>query len=213
MPLFNLLWNFSLGIIGGIVSSVIVSKVFLIQSEYKAQIAQFERLFRKLGYVDGMLSGIKTVLEFSYDSDTKMKQEMDQYGYKTEREYYVAHKEARWISEEDLLKNLLAKTQEMATTAKDDLMNTQITEKGLLQITNHLAKYMSEVTRLKECSFNSLRKIEVESKAVQDEFENYRKCSTKVLLKMILSNKLMIGLYVFVALILVATVLTYCFGI
>ncbi|QAT49072.1 hypothetical protein EQM14_04390 [Caproiciproducens sp. NJN-50] len=213
MSLFNLFWNLSLGIVGGIVSSVVVSRVFLIQSNYKSQVTQFEKLLRKLGYIDGMFFGIKTVLEFSYDADTKMEQEMKRCGYKTEDEYYAAHKECRWISKEDLLKNLLSEIQKMANTTDKELMNNQITEDGLRKITNHLSDYVRDVAKLKECSFTSIHELEAKSESIQKEFENYKKDSTKLLLKMILKDKLMIILYIFMALIFLSAILAYHYGV
>ena len=45
---FNTLWTILLGVIGGIVSSLIVSRVFFIQNEFQSQIRFIDRLIRKV---------------------------------------------------------------------------------------------------------------------------------------------------------------------
>ena len=66
MSVFQLFWNLILGISGGIISGIIVSRIFLIQGDFQNQINSFDLLLRKLGYTSGMLLGIRTVQEFSY---------------------------------------------------------------------------------------------------------------------------------------------------
>ena len=80
MSVFQLFWNLILGISGGIISGIIVSRIFLIQGDFQNQINSFDLLLRKLGYTSGMLFGIRTVQEFSYDSDIKMHNEMKKEG-------------------------------------------------------------------------------------------------------------------------------------
>ena len=106
MSVFQL-WNLILGISGGIISGIIVSRIFLIQGDFQNQINSFELLLRKLGYTSGMLFGIRTVQEFSYDSDIKMHNEMKKEGISTEEEYYKAHIDVNWISKDRLVSDLL----------------------------------------------------------------------------------------------------------
>ena len=95
--MFNILFNLSLGIIGGIISSIIVSRIFMIQGNYHEQINSFNLLIRKLGYIDGIFWGIRAVLEVSYDTDEKIKNEMIQKGYKTKRPFQVLCKPKKLI--------------------------------------------------------------------------------------------------------------------
>lgn len=48
---FNIFWTILLGVIGGIVSSLIVSRVFLIQGEYQQQLTFVAHIFRRLNYI------------------------------------------------------------------------------------------------------------------------------------------------------------------
>ena len=56
MSVFQLFWNLILGISGGIISGIIVSRIFLIQEDFQNQINSFDLLLRKLGYTSGMIS-------------------------------------------------------------------------------------------------------------------------------------------------------------
>ena len=131
MSVFQLFWNLILGISGGIISGIIVSRIFLIQGDFQNQINSFDLLLRKLGYTSGMLFGIRTVQEFSYDSDIKMHNEMKKEGISTEEEYYKAHIDVNWISKDRLVSDLLKECQKMNTSLKDELMDLHINESGL----------------------------------------------------------------------------------
>lgn len=45
--IFNVLWTILLGVIGGIVSSLIVSRVFVIQGEYQQQLTFVAHILKK----------------------------------------------------------------------------------------------------------------------------------------------------------------------
>ena len=49
--IFNVLWTILLGVIGGIVSSLIVSRVFVIQGEYQQQLTFVAHILKKVNYI------------------------------------------------------------------------------------------------------------------------------------------------------------------
>ena len=55
---FNVLWTILLGVLGGIISSLIVSRVFLIQSQYQDQIQFVDQIIRKLGAISAQKQSI-----------------------------------------------------------------------------------------------------------------------------------------------------------
>ena len=211
MTLFNLFWNLTLGIIGGIISSIIVTKIFLIQNNYREQLNQIELLIQKLGYIGGMFFGIKAVLEFSHDSDIEMKKEMEKYGYKTEDEYYAAHSDRNWISKDHLLKQFLEENKKMANAILKDIMNTNISEKNLYFIVEKISNYARKISTIKEYSFSMLRDFDNQDKDILHDYNNYKKRSNRIFIKMILKDKVMMTLYTFVGLILIFTIITYYF--
>ena len=80
--MFDVLWTILLGIVGGVISSVIVSRVFMIQGEYQQQVKFIENIIRKLGMIAGYLSACRAVFEVSYDQDMRIENEMKEKGYK-----------------------------------------------------------------------------------------------------------------------------------
>ena len=74
--IFNTLWTILLGVIGGIISSLIVSRVFLIQSEYQDQVRFVDRIIRKVGYISGFLHSAEAILKVSYDHNIQMEKEI-----------------------------------------------------------------------------------------------------------------------------------------
>ena len=65
--LFSIGYNILLGIIGGIISSIIVSRMFLISSEFKEEMNRLRQLMYKVGYFTGALDMHKDILSVVYD--------------------------------------------------------------------------------------------------------------------------------------------------
>lgn len=213
MSIFEMLWNLILGISGGIISSIIVSRIFLIQGDFQNQLNSFELLLRKLGYTSGMLYGIRTVQEVSYDTDIEMKKEMKKEGFTNEEEYYRAHADKDWISKDRLIKDLLAECKKMNTRLKNELMNLHISETGLQEILDKLNKYVSELSSSKEMSFSKLNELEKQCKDIINNYDSYKKTAGKKLLFLILKDKIMITVYILVFLLIIATITTYILNI
>ena len=66
MSISNLLWNILLGVIGGIISSVIVSRVFLLHSELQNYFDSLESGLRKIHYLHGIIRSLKMVMQLDY---------------------------------------------------------------------------------------------------------------------------------------------------
>lgn len=213
MTLFDFSWNLLLGISGGIISSIMVSRIFLIHSNFQNQINSFDLLLRKFGYINGMLLAIRAAQEVSYDCDVEMQNEMKQKGYKTENEYYLAHPEKDWISKERLINELLTECKKMNNTLKADLMNTHFVEKGLASLLEELRDYIAVLSSTKEITFSKLSDFEKRSKSVLNHYDTYRQTTGKKLLLLVLKDKVMICLYIFVVLILLLTIIAYIMGI
>ena len=209
MSIFEILWNLILGISGGIISSIIVSRIFLIQGNFQNQLSSFELLLRKLGYTNGMLFGIRTIQEFSYDSDIEMQKEMEKEGISTEEEYYKAHADRDWISKDKLIKDILTECKKMNSSLKNDLMNLHINEDGLQKISKKLIKYTSDLSSTKEISFSKLNDLEKQSKDILNDYDYYKKNTGKKLLILILKDKILISLYIFVILLILAAIITF----
>ena len=213
MTTYDVLFNLLVGVLGGIISSVIVSRVFLIQGEYQQQLRFVEQIIRKLGMLSGYFQAVKAVFEVDYDGELKMQQEMRQKGYKTEEEYYAANKDKDWISKSALLKTFLVEMKKVTKLAKEEIYNARIGDKQLTEILTLILEHLSDVDRIKEFSFSQLHELEKKQKEITNRYETYRRVSGKQLTKLILKDKTMIVLYALAGIIIVGTIVTHRLGV
>ena len=213
MTTFEVLFNLLVGVLGGIISSVIVSRVFLIQGEYQQQLRFVEQIIRKLGMLSGYFQAVKAVFEVDYDGELKMQQEMRQKGYKTEEEYYAANKDKDWISKSALLNTFLVEMKKITKVAKEEIYNARIVDKQLTEILTIIMEHLSETDRIKEFSFSQLHELEKKQEDIANRYEAYRRVSGKQLTKLILKDKTMIVLYALVGIIIVGAIVAHCKGV
>lgn len=210
---FNVLWSILLGVIGGIISSLIVSRVFFIQGEYQEQFKFVERITRKINYISAFLQSAKAVFEVSYDEDIRMEREMKEKGYRTEMEYYAAHKDKRWISKSDLLatfKKEIVKTVESINTEMTDNL---VKDKNLNMLLRDMITYAHEVSSADELTFSSISGFMKTEQALMDRYDKYRKMSGNGLFKLIIKDKFMIIMFLVLAALIAGTVITNLLGI
>ena len=134
---------------------------------------------------------------------------MIQKGYKTKNEYYAAHPDDDWISKDNLLNDLLNEIKKIAKSTKDEFLFSNITETNLTILLSKYRDYINSVLSIKKPSFSTIHDLESQSKLITHEFEMYQKKSNKILIQMVLKDKLMIALYIFVILIMLLTIISY----
>ena len=210
--MFDILWTILLGIIGGIISSVIVSRVFMIQGEYQQQVKFVESIIRKLGMIAGYLSACRAVFEVSYDQDIRIENEMKEKGYKCEREYYAANRDKDWISTSGILQTFKSHLLKTAEAANEEILNSNITDNKLNGLLGDIREYLHNIESIKDLNFSVINELRKKEQKLLDEFENCKRVSGKQLIKLVLKDKLMIVLYVLVGLLIVSTWLAFAFG-
>lgn len=210
--MFDVLYTILLGIIGGVISSVIVSRVFMIQGEYQQQVKFVESIIRKLGMIAGYLSACRSVFECSYDQDVLIENEMKEKGYKDEKEYYSAHKDEDWISVKDLLKTFKNEVSKTVESAKKEILNSDIQDKELNILLRDINEHLHDISSAKEFNFSTINQFEKSQKEILKKFDNCKHISGKQLIKLILKDKLMIVLYILVGLLIAFTYLAFTFG-
>jgi len=210
---FNILSNVLLGIVGGIISSIIVSKVFLLLGEYQEQKKSVEILLRKADYISGFFHAAKAIFEVSYDGDIEMKKEMKRRGYKTPEEYYAANSDKDWISKSALLSKLLEEVHKISDEAKKSFFDSDITIPHLKEIQTKLLSFMSDTYNLSEFSFAKIRKFEYQLDSIRKDYSSVKKLSAKQLLKMIIQDRTMRLLFVCLIILFIATIISYFVGI
>lgn len=211
--IFSVLSNIILGISGGIISSIIVSRVFLIFGDYQNQLRFFDQLMHKLGYIAGILTVVKKVFEVSYDEDIRIQREMKEKGYKSEAEYYQAHSDKDWISQSGLLKTFSSEVYKIAQSIKDELFALHIEYPQLAKIRNDISSHVDTILDLEEFTFSNINKLDKESRAIADDYSKIKSMTAKQLIKLIVTDKVMIVLYVLVAAILTGAIFSYFLGI
>lgn len=210
--MFDILWTILLGIIGGIISSVIVSRVFMIQGEYQQQVKFVESIIRKLGMIAGYLSACRAVFEVSYDQDIRIENEMKEKGYKCEMEYYAANRDKDWISTSGILQTFKSHLLKTAEAANEEILNSNITDNKLNGLLGDIREYLHNIESIKDLNFSVINELRKKEQKLLDEFENCKRVSGKQLIKLVLKDKLMIVLYVLVGLLIVSTWLAFAFG-
>ncbi|MBR5291383.1 MAG: hypothetical protein IKU32_00545 [Clostridia bacterium] len=210
--MFNILWTVLLGIAGGIISSVIVSRVFMIQGEYQQEIKFVEGIIRKLGIIAGCLFACKTVFEVSFDQDIRMENEMKEKGYKCEMEYYIANKDKDWISTSELLKTFRVHLSKTIEAANGEILSSNITNKELNTLLRGIERHLHSIETAKELNFSIINEFKKEEKQLIDEFEKCKRVSGKQLAMLVLKDKVMIVLYLLVGVLIISTCLAFVFS-
>ena len=209
--MFDFLWTILLGIIGGVISSVIVSRVFMIQGEYQQQVKFVEGITRKLGLIAGYLSACRAVFEVSYDQDIRIENEIREKGYKCEMDYYAANRDKDWISTSEILKTFKSYLLKTAETANEEILNANITDKELNRLLGDIREYLHNIESVKELNFSTINQFRKKEQKLLDEFENCKRVSGKQLVTLVLKDKVMIVLYILVGLLTAFTGLSFVF--
>ena len=211
--IFNVLWTILLGVVGGIVSSFIVSRVFLIQNEYQQQLAFAAHIFQRMNYISAYLQSAKALFEVSYDQDIEIKREMSEKGYKTEMEYYYAHKDKDWIKKSDVIDLFRKEIDNTAKSIISEIADSHVVDHNLSSLLHDIMKYAHEVSSVKELTFKSISDFTTREHSLHERYDKCVKASGKTLCGLIVKDKLMIILFGVVAILLIGTIITGLLGV
>ena len=207
--IFNTLWTMITGIIGGVVSSLIVSRVFLILSEYQNQIKFVERIIRKVEYISGLVRSAEAILKVSYDHNIQMEKEMKEKGFQSERDYYIAHSNVDWISKKDVLEVFRKEISKKIESIYEDMSNNPVVDAQLALLIRNIKSYVQEISCIKEFTFSKIGQVK---KTERDLFKQYDNCihmSGKRLICLVIKDNVMIIMFVIVGGLGVGTVFAY----
>lgn len=211
--MFDVMWTLLLGIIGGIISSVIVSRVFMIQGEYQQQVKFVESIIRKLGMIAGYLSACRAVFEVSYDQDIRIESEMKEKGYKCEMEYYAANRDKDWISVKEILKTFKSYLSKAVETANEEILNSNITDRPLNDLLRDISEYLHNISSVKELNFSAINDFRKREKELLEKFETCKRISGKQLVKLVLKDRIMIALYILIGVLVMCTCIAFVLGL
>lgn len=206
--IYNVLWTVLLGIIGGVISSLIVSKVFLIQSEYQKQVSFVGQIVRKMSLISAFLQLAKTLFQVSFDRDLKIKHEMQEEGHKTEEEYYCAHKDMKWQKDSDALDVIRKEVSKTAEAITTDVANTPIDDPKLIELLRDIMVYVHEVSSAKELSFSSIGDFVKKESDLLERYDGCKHMTGRALYKLIMKDKMMITLVILILALIAGVVVT-----
>lgn len=186
--IFSVSFNVLLGIVGGIISSIIVSRVFLIVEEYKAEIHRIEELMYKLGYFAGVLSGHKDSLSIIYN----------------EKKDFKLRK---------LSKNILPDIKEKVSDTKKLIFGMQFNDRNLYKIFQSIQKFVEELESVKEIKIEELTKMEKKANRINHNYMLIIKKYKKNILCKILIDPIVFGMSCLVIGLSIFTVSAYFFGL
>lgn len=185
----------------------------MIQENHQNQMRLIEQTINRLGLISGYLYAVKAVFEVSFDEDIEIEKETKEKGYRCEMEYYAAHRDKKWISTSALLNTLLVEIKKAAESLKNDLINMPLETPSLQKLRSDLLNYSEAIISIKEFSFKLISTFDKQGAAINRDFQNCKNMSTQELAKKVLADKVMIILYILIAILIIATVTTYCIGI
>ena len=209
MHVWEIMLSLSIGILGGIVSSVIVSRVFNIITVINDQLRDFEESLNRLLNIRGMLTGVKQVMEFTYDSELKKEKEIKQKGYASESEYYLAHKETRWIDADVLIMNLLNKCKKWGEELDEKIREILVGENEISFFYRRIHQLFFEILEIKDATFESLQHVDSEILKIEVENNDYKKGLRKLYLKKIITDRMLLAISIFVICLIVITVVLF----
>lgn len=193
----NLLFNLLIGIIGGIFSSIIVSRIFLIGQELEIQLDILRKNSYCLGSISAFFDVIEIILKNAYDTSVELKHNP---------EYSNSHDLIELKPTIDTLcKEILIKSIDEIDQFNDSLI---ITEKTLYKLHTDTVQITKEFKDIKDYKFDTIDSCK---KQISDLNTRYSKCfkeKNSKFFSLVLKDKIMIVLYIVFLLICVLTLLT-----
>ena len=197
----------------GTISSVIVSRVFLLQNELQSHFDALELGLRKIHYLHGIIHTLKIVMQLDYDTDIDKHEQMRIHGYKSEDEYYSSRKNARWIDAVELKKHLIKLANDEAQKVFDELRNLNITCKESTSLLHTYVTYVNKIQSMQEAPFSLVDEASSLYNKAIDQFDQYKKGASKRLIKKVITDRTMIVLFFIVLLVAIGFVVAKFFGI
>lgn len=178
MEFYEIMINLCIGIVGGIFSSIIVSRIFLIQSSHSEQISRVQEHFEYLYGLDGLVFFYPHISkEYNGNIDTLNKHLLD-----------------------EIIRNSKQECEKFRYMIFDDL------EKDLHEIAVDLSDLMEELKSLKDLDNNVILSIHNKISDLENRFNAYKKSSNGYFKQMIINDKILRILLIIFIVIIVVTI-------
>ena len=203
----SVLWDISLGIISGVISSVIVSKVFLIYGDNQKQLEILETNINKIDFIHGELSAMKKVTEVFHDQEIDMRSRANPYEGASDEEILSSQEMT-----DDLQKKILAMLKKDIDKINVELNHIFCINQEAWVVINSYSDYIRVIKKMKACTFAAYNEIDELWNRADRQFEKYARSNKKRLIKQILTDRFLIILCIIILLIIVTAAITQIFG-
>lgn len=191
------LLNLLIGIIGGIFSSIIVSRIFLIRQELQNQIDILRMNSYCLGGIFAFFDVIEIILKNSFDTAIEIKRDPS---YALTHNLKDSEPTIAALYKEILVKNI-------DTIDKNDHI-ISIKEKNLYELHRDTVQTVKEFKELKDYKFDTIDTCKKQLNALTKRYEKCFKNQSTTYFSLIIKDKIMIILYIVFVLICILTFLT-----
>jgi len=190
--------NLIIGIIGGIFSSVIVTRIFLIRSELEEQIELLKMTYYRFGGIKTYFDVIEQLLKLSNDTSADIEKEIQR-----DPNYLKTHDTIHAKDAINSIKsNLMDKT--INEICDQDAMPL-LKEEDYLKLHNETRQLIMKYKKLDVFKFKTIDECKKEIDELKEKYQLCFKGKTKVFIRMIVRDKTLIVLaLVFVALCVLA---------
>ena len=202
------LWNIFIGIFSGVISSIIVSKVFLIYGDNQKQLEILETNINKIDFIHGELSAMKKVTEVFHDQEIDMRSRANPYEGASDEEIITSQEMT-----DDLQKRILVMLKKDIDKINVELNHIFCVNQEAMVVIKSYSDYIRRIKKMKACTFSAYNEIDELWNRADKQFEKYARSNKKRLIKQIMTDPFLIVLCIFVLLIIVITVITQILGI
>ena len=202
------LWNIFIGIFSGVISSIIVSKVFLIYGDNQKQLEILETNINKIDFIHGELSIMKKVTEGFHDQEIDMRSRANPYEGASDEEIITSQEMT-----DDLQKRILVMLKKDIDKINVELNHIFCVNQEAMVVIKSYSDYIRRIKKMKACTFSAYNEIDELWNRADKQFEKYARSNKKRLIKQILTDRFLIILCIVVLLIIVTTVITQILGI
>lgn len=209
---FTILSTIVIGIIGGIISSITVSRVFLIQDEYRNQLESIRMIVRKLGAIAAMLDITKATLELSFDESVNIKKAIQKNDYKSQVVLY-GYKEGTMVALNDVFNIYREELKKTVDSVYSDISNLSFQDNRLRELVHSINDYMQNIRELKEFTFSGINPLISAGKEVMKQYNDISRHTGKTIIKRVIKDKIMIIVFSVIGILIIGVIISYYLGI
>ena len=206
--MFDILCNIILGIVGGIISSVIVSRVFLLHGDNQKQLERLSTNVNKISFLHGELTAFMKVVETIHDDDVDLRNRVSPYDDATVDEILSSQK-----AMDDYQQGLLETLKEDVDKINIELENLFLVDTEAHDIVQCCIEFVHDIRGMNHLTFAAFDKLGELREKINEMFREYVSANKKRLMKQILTDPVMIVLCIVVLVIVIGAIIAKNIGI